>query len=78
MSYVTALTDGPNTLSQNTVYAMPGKSKMVLASDVLAVCNTTGGTFANVAATTTSGAVIPGASFVKCTTSTCTAVLTNQ
>jgi hypothetical protein len=73
------LSDGPNTLAQNTVYAMPGKSKMVLSKDVLQVCGgTTGGTYTAVAATTTSGAVLPGACFVKCTAATTSCVLTNQ
>lgn len=74
----TALVSGANTLAQNTVYAMPGLAKWVSADNALAVATTVGGSFVTVAATTTGGALIAGGMFVKCTTSTTVAVVSNQ
>lgn len=63
----TALVSGPNALVQNTVYATPGAAKWCLSDAALQVATTVGGSFAVLAATTT-GVVLPGAIFVKCTT----------
>jgi hypothetical protein len=57
---------------------MPGKSKFVISDAPLATAVTSGGTFTAVAATTTSGALLPGACFVKATTGNCNAILSNQ
>ena len=77
-NYQIAIQSGPQSLAQNTIYAMPGKSKWILSTDVLAVAATVGGTFSNFASSTTSGVLVPGGSFVKCTSSTCSIVVTNQ
>lgn len=73
----TALVSGRNDLVQNTVYATPGLSKWCLSSAVLQVSTTVGGSFADVAATTT-GVLLGGALFVKSTTGAAVVDLSNQ
>lgn len=72
-----ALMSGPNTLIQNTVYSVPGKSKWCISDAALVVATTVGASFVAVAATTT-GVVLPGGSFVKCTTGATVCVLSNS
>jgi hypothetical protein len=72
-----ALVSGLNTLTQNIVYAMPGKAKWVFSDKVLEVCNTTNGTYTAVTGTTTGGALL-NAVFVRSTTGDAVARLTNQ
>lgn len=78
MAATVMLVTGPNVLIQNQVYVMPGKSKFVLADNVLATAVTSGGTFTAVASSTTTGVIIPGSSFVKATVTTTNCVLSNQ
>lgn len=78
MAAVPMLVTGPNVLLQNTVYVMPGKAKWVLSDAVLATAVTSGGTYTNVAATTTSGALLPAACFVKSTTGLANVTVGNQ
>lgn len=78
MSVTNSLVTGPQKLTQNTIYVMPGKAKWVMSDAVLATAVTSGGTYANVAATTTSGALLPAACFVKSTTGDANVVVGNQ
>ncbi len=77
MAYTIMLVDGPNSLTQNTVYALPGKSKYCKSDAALEVSTTVGGTFAAVVATTT-GVLLPGSCFARCTSGAAVVVLSNQ
>ncbi len=77
MAATVALVSGINTFVQNQVYATPGKTKFCRSDTVLEVSNAVAGSFTAVAATTT-GTLLGGSLFVRCTTAAAVVAITNQ